>query len=427
MPNTRNMVIFLGNHAKATELASHLADDELAVHVAPNTDEMYRLANSAAVDLIVIDNQLPGFLSGIELVERLHTDLLRPTTLLIAAANPKLNERIHALRIASLISPAASMTEIAGTARTALLAGNIGQVPIHPKARMLVQQADFIRPLPQLAVKYAGQLGEVSCSIEELANDISVDPKMTTLILKATNSAALGARIKITRPFDAVTQIGTRRTISLILSSSLVSAQSPLAKLPPALNKWYFDRSVLTAGATAAFARRTGDEKAADTGFVLGLLQDIGILILAWRHNSYTALIDRVRRVGQLRLEVTEQQEFGITHADVSAALLSKWEMPQSFVKLVKHHHGSDCDAQSSKTETRFLQLMRVGEAFANLAENKNPTRSHILNQLISELGMTSSADIKSCMTEAVLKAIESAKLLSISAPDGAALKHLVA
>jgi HD-like signal output (HDOD) protein len=423
----RIAIIFLNDQDKASELAAHLDDAEHAAHLVQNTDEFYHVVHSESVDLIIVDNQLPGFLSGIELIERLDKDLLRPTTILIAVPNPKLNDHIRTLSVVTLVSPTVSVAEIAATARKAMIAETIGQVPINPKARMLVQQADFIRPLPQLAVKYASRLSDASCPIEELARDVLVDPKLTALLLKLTNSASCGARIKVTRAFDAVTLLGIRRTISLIMSSSFSDAQGGLVTtLPQALQKWYFDRSVLTAGAAAAFARRTGD-KNADTACVLGLLQDIGILIFAYRYHTYPDLIDRVRRVGQLRLEVAEQQEFGFTHADVSAALLSKWELPQSLIKPIAHHHRSDGESQMSNTETQFLQLIRAGEAFANLADNRTAIRSQLLNQSVAQLGMSSADEIKLCMAEAVAKAVESAKMLSIPTSDEATLRRFVA
>jgi HD-like signal output (HDOD) protein/CheY-like chemotaxis protein len=428
MPNPRTIVVFLGEPSKATELASFLADDEHAVQVAENTDDLYRLVHCKTIDLIVIDNHLPGFLTGVELLERLHTDLLRPAILLIAVAKPELNDRIRALHIGTVVSPAAGAAEIAVTARQAIVAERIGQVSIDPRARTLVQQADFVCPLPQLAVKYAGQLGAESCSIDEIARDIAVDPKMTALLLKLTNSAALGVRTKVTRTFEAVNLLGIRRTISLILSSSFAHAQSRMATLlPTAFQKWYFDRSILTAGAACAFARRIA-EKTGDMAHVLGLLQDIGVLIFAYRNpNAYPAFVDRVRRLGQLRLEIAEQQEFAITHADVSAALLSKWELPQPLVKLVVAHHRPGGASSFSNSDFGLLKVMRVGEAFANLADNRNVTRSHLLNQLIAELGMTSPHDIKSCMAEAVSKAVESAKLLSIPVSSESTFRQLVA
>src|SRR5579872_2626250 len=154
----RIAIIFLNDQDKASDLAAHLDDAEHAAHLVHNTDEFYHVVHSESVDLIIVDNQLPGFLSGIELIERLDKDLLRPTTILIAVANAKLNDHIRTLSVVTLVSPTVSVAEIVATARKAMIAETIGKVPINPKARMLVQQADFIRPLPQLAVKYASRL-----------------------------------------------------------------------------------------------------------------------------------------------------------------------------------------------------------------------------------------------------------------------------
>ena len=63
------------------------------------------------------------------------------------------------------------------------------------------------------------------------------------------------------------------------------------------------------------FARRM-ENISPDTGYVLGLLQDIGILVLAHAYGArYMQMLARVREIGQLRLEVAEQHDFRMEKA----------------------------------------------------------------------------------------------------------------
>lgn len=422
----RLIIIFLSDAQRAADLATYFNPDEYESLVPESTDAFYRILNTQGVDLVIVDNQLPGFLSGIELLERLHNDLLRPTAVLIAVANAALNERIETLRIRSVIRPSATVPQIADLALSAMNAENVAQVPIDHRARRLVQEADSVRPLPQILVKYLSQLDTDTCSTDELAKDISVDPKMTSVLLRLMNSAALSVRTRFTRVVDAVNFLGVRKTVALILSASLAEGHSRSSKsFPGEMRIWYQNRCLLIASVAAAFARQRG-ESSPDTAYVLGLLQELGIPVLAHAYGEkYLENVGRVRDVGQLRLEISEHQEFGITHADVSAALLQKWGLPQSLIRLVVSHHRPDSSLDLGDTEWKFLRLMRIGEAVANLFDKRTPQRHQLLNQMLTRYEMGTPQEWHSCLADAIVKTRESAQLFSIPVPDEAGLCEL--
>jgi CheY-like chemotaxis protein len=140
----------------------------------------------------------------------------------------------------------------------------------------------------------------------------------------------------------------------------------------------------------------------------------------------YQQLVQRIRETGQLRLEVAEKQHFEITHADVSAALLLKWDLPQSLVSMVANHHDRDASATCSKTEERFIQVMRIGEAFANLSDKFFPQRYRWLGGLLASYGVRKADRCKECLAEGVAKTMESSQLFAIPTPDAAALAVLL-
>jgi HD-like signal output (HDOD) protein len=422
------VLVFLADSEKAAELALCFDREVHELHLAQNTDDFYHLATSETPEVVIIDNLLPGFLTGIEILERLRKDLLRPACVLIATPDPQLRDRVRTIKAASVVTPELSAQQIALAARSAMTVGNVVHVPVNPRARELVRKADGIRPLPQLVVKYTGQLNECTCSIADLARDIAFDAKATAALLRMANSAAMGLRSKTVSVFDAVKFLGIRKTISLILSSNLAQNQTALAMtLPTAFRDWFHNRTVLIAGAASAFSRRLGDDSS-DTAYVLGLLQELGILVLAQAFGyKYPAMVRRVREVGQLRLEIAEQQEFGITHADVSVALLQKWQLSQELIRLVAHHHKPELDAKLPPAEQRSLQLMRMGEAFANLSDNKSPQRHQLFAQMLVTIGVRTQEETKACLAEAITQAVQCAQLLSIPIPDERALRLLTA
>jgi HD-like signal output (HDOD) protein len=379
------------------------------------------------VDLVILENELHAFLSGLEILERLYNDLLRPPTVLLANTSIELQERARKLGVDCILRPQSSPKEIVSAAQGLLAASNLSQVVIPLPARKLVQQSDAIRPLPQVLLKLYSYLDHEQVSMTEFAQDLSVDPKMTAELLKLTNSTAFGLRRKVTKVLDAVNFLGVRRTVSLVLSVAVLNAQSRIFKeLPISFRTWYHQRSVLIASSAYSFARNL-DDVSPDNAYVLGLLQDVGILVLAHAfEQKYQPLLQRSRDIGQLRLEIIEEQDLHMTHAEVSAALLQKWELPQSMVALVLSHHRPAGAVELSKTDQRFLHGMQVGEAIANLGDNRAPQRHQSLAQLLASYGPERAQQCRACLAEAVAKTAESSRLFSIPVPDEAALQRLL-
>lgn len=424
----RIVVIYLADPARTTELSNILISMGFATLCTENTDELHRFLNGQRLDLLIIENRLPGFLSGLEILERLHADLVRPATLLLGQLSSEDQQRGRAFGAICLSAAAMSLTDLAETARKVIASAQaVPVLAVSLKARQLVQASDSIQPLPQVLIKISRHLDEEHASIAELAKDISVDAKLTAMLLRLTNSTAFALRSKLTKVQDAVNYLGMRRTVSLVISAYLLNAQSGLTRnLPESFRQWHQRRSVLIASAASAFASRA-DGLSVDTAYVMGLLQDFGILVMAQAFSPrYVQLVERVKSVAQLRLDILEKKEFETTHAEVSAALLQKWELPASFIPCVLYHHPTPEQPEVSTSERRFLNVMRIGEALANVLDNCTPHRNQLLNRLLAEGDYGTAQDVKECLAQAVAKTAESSQLFSIPVPDPVEFKAIL-
>src|SRR5690606_24646967 len=102
----------------------------------------------------------------------------------------ELKRRANRLGIDRVMSAQCSFDELVAGARSVLATASFTQVVIPAAARRLVAQSDCIEPLPQLIVKLCGYLSDDDASVNDLANDISVDPKVTADLLRLINSSA---------------------------------------------------------------------------------------------------------------------------------------------------------------------------------------------------------------------------------------------
>ena len=419
MSNRHIIVVFLADAARGEELSQLIGSDQVEVCVAHSSDDFYRLVNYQRVDAVVIENALRCFLSGLDILERIYGELLRPATVLIANPTAADRERAGTLGIDCILRPTGDLDVLREAVEGIIATRRLGIAPIPLEARKLVQQADGVRPFPQVLVKLSEYLDCENVSTQALAKDIAVDPKITAELLKLTNSTALGLRNKATTVVDAVNMLGVRRTVALILSAGVMDAYAGVLRtLPLPEQAWYQKRSVVIASTAAAFARNM-DEVSPDTAYVLGLMQDIGTLVLGNAYGDrYAQLLRRARELPMLRLETSEREEFDISHADVSAALLQKWEMPQSMITLILHHHSPEMFDRKSESERSFLRGMQIGEALANLADCSGPHRHQVLSKLLDQYDSKSAEQCRACIAEGIAKAAESSKLFAIPVPD---------
>jgi HD-like signal output (HDOD) protein/CheY-like chemotaxis protein len=427
MATRTNAVIFLADTQQAHQLAARVGSDALTAVVAETTDALYQHTSYDRVDILVIENDLRSFLSGLDVLERLNKDLIRPATILLAQPTSEIRDRARSVGVEKIVAPDSTPADLAVAVNT--LCANLQHAQLHicGEARRLAATCGDLRPLPQVVVKVASDFDVETVSTADLANDIATDFVLTAELLRLVNSSAVAVSRRMTNVVEAVNMLGIRRTVALILSSAIVSTQRKLvAAIPEPERVWYNRRSVLIASAAATFARHL-EGVSPDTAYVLGLFQDVGILVLAGAHGArYLHLIRRVRDIGQLPLDVAEKQYLRITHAEVSAALLLRWGLPISMTSLVLAHHDPGASTERPTTEQRFLRVMRIGEAIADVADGQKPQRVHRLWQLLAEYGRIKSDVCKSCVSESVTRALESARLFTVPVPDDGVLDRMV-
>jgi HD-like signal output (HDOD) protein/DNA-binding response OmpR family regulator len=411
--------IYLASPQRARELAEILSSQQVETAVTTSSDELCQLMNSRCVDFVVLENELRGFLSGLDILDRLYKDLLKPATVLLARPTTETRTRAAELGVAVVLPAECPFDAIKDSFTQLVAKTKMAQIVIPPAARRLVRSFGDVEPLPQLLVKLAGYLdSDKDVAPADLAQDIAVDPKVTADLLKLVNSSSVGVRRQIANPFDAINLLGTRRCISLILGNTLLSTQSTIHSQAAEERMWYNRRSILIASTASTFAERF-EEISPYTSFVLGMFQDLGIPILARAYgNRYRQTIRRFRTIGHLRLEVIERDDYGISHADVSAAALQKWGLPISIVALVLDHHSMGALTGRSKTEQRFLNAMRIGEALANLSDGHMVQRFPLLRQCVAEYADVDPDELKACMAKAIAAAVESNKIFAIPVPE---------
>lgn len=93
--------------------------------------------------------------------------------------------------------------------------------------------------------------------------------------------------------------------------------------------------------------------------FLTGLLHGLGkLMFLSQRPEAYLEVLKLGDQDG-LDLVTAEEQVFGFNHAELSAALLRRWQLPESLWRPIAHHLDPGT-APCYRTETEILSAARA-------------------------------------------------------------------
>ena len=287
-------------------------------------------------DLVLTDMQMPG-MDG-SLVLKMARELQPNAVRVVLSGHAPLLRIMEAQGdyhrfLTKPIDPNELMTILGGFC---LESSDIGT----QKARALVAGLDGIPCLPRNLVRLRGLLETPNPSLAEIHREVSQDIGMAAKILKLVNSAYLSFGRSITDLNQAVKYLGAEVIHELVMGQNVLA--SAVDVTPEGLDLeglWSHSRSV-GREASALILKETGSEAAAAEAYSIGLLHDVGMVVLATQPSSgYRAILERVVTKGA-NLPSLEREKYGTDHIQIGAQLMSLWGLPESFISVIREHHA---------------------------------------------------------------------------------------
>jgi HD-like signal output (HDOD) protein/CheY-like chemotaxis protein len=286
----------------------------------------------APCDVVVVDMRMPG-MDGATLlghVEQSHPEAIR----IVLSGSTEREVVMRAAAVAHrLLAKPCDVDELVRVVarscalRTVTAKGENGRLPI---------AASRLPAAPRLHRELTALLADGGATAGDAAAIIEQDLAMSAKVLQVVNSAFFGLRRQITDVGQAAVLLGLGTLRALVLSSHAFEKFQPT---PPIDG---FDLDVLQRHCShvARVARELlplGPQR--DDAFVAALLHDVGLLVLATQDRDYLALVlERAQREHRPLFEI-EQEERGVTHAEVGGQLLGLWGLTDGIVEAVAYHH----------------------------------------------------------------------------------------
>ena len=245
-----------------------------------------------------------------------------------------------------------------------------GQVEVDRKGeiRARIEQSGNLPTLPTVIVRVMEIVDDPRATGRQLGEEIAKDQVLSAKVLKLVNSGFYGFSQPISTVSHAVTMLGFDAVKSLVVSASVLEVMDQAL---PGL----WPHSLACARTCAFIAERTEGEAAPEEMSVIGLLHDLGKVVLCQALEAEFGMVRRrVDKLDCLFCEA-EQQVMGCHHGDIAGWLLEKWALPPALVAPIVDHH--DFRPRRDHAErTAILHLADVlcrAEAFGSGGDRKIP------------------------------------------------------
>jgi HD-like signal output (HDOD) protein/GGDEF domain-containing protein len=279
-----------------------------------------------------------------------------------------------------------------------------------------VDKAGKLYTLPAVAVQVLQLTNHPRVDVQRLKACVENDPALTTKVLRVANSSLFGPSRKVSDLNQALTMLGTKSLKLLVLGFSLPG--SLFVGVAGDILRRYWRRT-LTKAVAAREISETIWKLPGDEAFLIGLLQDIGMLVLLQELGEPYARFLDLALAKASDIAVVEEKSLGFDHARLSAELLRRWGLPAAIVDPICAGRPVEKLAALPITERRLPQILRLADLLASvLTENRADLLADLLDcgAQFNHLTHTQLSALVNTLQEKVELL---ADVLSLELPDG--------
>ncbi|MEB3246176.1 MAG: HDOD domain-containing protein [Vampirovibrionales bacterium] len=227
-----------------------------------------------------------------------------------------------------------------------------------------------IPALPEVVNQIVSLLSRPNTPASEIASLITVDPGLTSRVLRMVNSAAYGIQRQITSVQHAIMLLGFTTVRGLVLSASIFKLFSGTDGQSGFDVRGFWAHSILTALISRNLAEWLKLPEIEDA-FSAGLLHDIGKLVLDQHLSAEYANVLMWAKRSDINLYGpgfldAELGVLGCTHATIGEHVARKWKLPQTLTEAIAFHH----DPQHATESPALVYTV----ALANVLAHCDPT-----------------------------------------------------
>lgn len=207
---------------------------------------------------------------------------------------------------------------------------------IAPTRENILTHAKTLPAAPQVLAGLCELLQEVNTGLDEIANQIRLDPALAARVIRISNSVVFGGGGRIGSVDEAVNRVGFGELLRLVgaaTAANLVDRSLTAYGIEAEKMRESLLLHALAAEAVGLFA-----EVDVRTAYAGGLLRSIGMMVLDRAARGKIASTDAFDPELFATYAEWERARFGIASPEVATIVLDEWRFPSELVCAVEHH-----------------------------------------------------------------------------------------
>lgn len=204
--------------------------------------------------------------------------------------------------------------------------------------------------LPAEIERINRMIDDAHYTVEEVGREIAKEQSLSAQVLQLVNSSFYGFSNRVSSIPHAAVLLGLR-VLRNMVSGAWVSGL--IQKSLPGL----YDHSLACARTCFVVSRTLGGEEPEEMS-TIGLLHDIGKVVLAQYLPDNYASVDKLMKEKGVRFVEAEREVLRATHADLGQWLLKKWNLPAATVDPIGQHH----DFQASSPRAKQAAILIIAD-----------------------------------------------------------------
>jgi HD-like signal output (HDOD) protein/signal transduction histidine kinase len=221
--------------------------------------------------------------------------------------------------------------------------------------KSLIESLELVRlhSPPHILSKLLDVCNNPDGTADELAEIIAIDAALTSRVLMAVNSVAFAIGEPVDSMQRAVSLLGHERVKTMVLTMSI---QQLFSGLIPS-QKEFVCNAWLDSQYCAVFAEELAlalDYEFPRDAFLAGLLHDLGQIVFDAKHHEQ--YIDVMHQDSEAETINREILKFGISHAELGADIIEKWQsLSMTIADAIRFHHEDEEQLRGGDILCRIL------------------------------------------------------------------------
>ncbi len=200
-------------------------------------------------------------------------------------------------------------------------------------AQTLARQVQNVFSLPEVAVTINQILSSAEPDFAELEEVILHDPALTAKLLKLVNSPYYGFASRVDSVSRAISLLGLQELKNLVLGVAVTAQFDCIPDTLVDMNTFWYHSIVK--GVLAKLLAKQCKMGNPERFYIAGLLSSLGQLVLFSQYPQQSAQILSHPDQSDAAILALEKDMFGFDYAELGAALLREWKLPDDIALMV--------------------------------------------------------------------------------------------